>query len=42
MMFEKVPRGAGKFNSFTVNGKSYPHDQEFRAQTGHALPADVS
>jgi FtsP/CotA-like multicopper oxidase with cupredoxin domain len=29
MAFEKVPRGAGLFNSFTVNGKMYPHDQEF-------------
>ncbi|HEY1760341.1 MAG TPA: multicopper oxidase domain-containing protein [Bryobacteraceae bacterium] len=34
MLFEKVPRGAGKFNSFTVNGKSYPHDQEFVLKQG--------
>lgn len=34
MIFEKVPRGAGKFNSFTVNGKAYPHDQEFLLQKG--------
>jgi FtsP/CotA-like multicopper oxidase with cupredoxin domain len=34
MIFEKVPRGAGKFNSFTVNGKSYPHDQEFLLKQG--------
>jgi len=34
MVFEKVPRGAGKFNSFTVNGKSYPHDQEFLLKQG--------
>jgi FtsP/CotA-like multicopper oxidase with cupredoxin domain len=34
MVFEKVPRGAGKFNSFTVNGKSYPHDQEFVLKQG--------
>ncbi len=34
MLFEKVPRGAGKFNSFTVNGKSYPHDQEFLLKQG--------
>lgn len=34
MIFEKVPRGAGKFNSFTVNGKSYPHDQEFVLHEG--------
>jgi FtsP/CotA-like multicopper oxidase with cupredoxin domain len=34
MIFEKVPRGAGKFNSFTVNGKSYPHDQEFLLTKG--------
>ena len=29
MVFEKIPRGAGKFNTFTVNGKPYPHGQEF-------------
>jgi len=34
MVFEKVPRGAGKFNSFTVNGKAYPHDQEFLLRQG--------
>jgi FtsP/CotA-like multicopper oxidase with cupredoxin domain len=34
MIFEKVPRGAGKFNSFTVNGKSYPHDREFVLNKG--------
>jgi FtsP/CotA-like multicopper oxidase with cupredoxin domain len=34
MVFEKVLRGAGKFNSFTVNGKSYPHDQEFLLKQG--------
>jgi FtsP/CotA-like multicopper oxidase with cupredoxin domain len=34
MLFEKVPRGAGKFNSFTVNGKSYPHEQEFLLKQG--------
>jgi FtsP/CotA-like multicopper oxidase with cupredoxin domain len=34
MVFEKVPRGAGRFNSFTVNGKSYPHDQEFVLKQG--------
>jgi FtsP/CotA-like multicopper oxidase with cupredoxin domain len=34
MLFEKVPRGAGKFNSFTVNGKSYPHEQEFVLKQG--------
>ncbi|HLI83066.1 MAG TPA: multicopper oxidase domain-containing protein [Bryobacteraceae bacterium] len=34
MIFEKIPRGAGKFNSFTVNGKSYPHDQEFVLKKG--------
>jgi FtsP/CotA-like multicopper oxidase with cupredoxin domain len=33
MLFEKVPRGAGKFNSFTVNGKSYP-DREFVLKQG--------
>jgi FtsP/CotA-like multicopper oxidase with cupredoxin domain len=34
MVFEKIPRGAGKFNSFTVNGKSYPHEQEFMLKQG--------
>ncbi|HEX4276486.1 MAG TPA: multicopper oxidase domain-containing protein [Bryobacteraceae bacterium] len=34
MLFEKVPRGAGKFNSFTVNGKQYPHEQEFVLKQG--------
>src|SRR6185312_7113333 len=34
MVFEKIPRGAGKFNSFTVNGKPYPHDQEFMLTKG--------
>ena len=29
MVFEKVPRGMGQFNSFLVNGKSYPNDREF-------------
>jgi FtsP/CotA-like multicopper oxidase with cupredoxin domain len=24
MIFEKIPRGAGQFNQFTVNGKPYP------------------
>ena len=34
MAFVKVPRGAGKFNSFTVNGKPYPHDREFVLKQG--------
>jgi FtsP/CotA-like multicopper oxidase with cupredoxin domain len=34
MLFEKVPRGSGKFNSFTVNGKPYPHEQEFLIKQG--------
>jgi FtsP/CotA-like multicopper oxidase with cupredoxin domain len=34
MAFEKVPRGAGRFNSFTVNGKPYPHDREFVLRQG--------
>jgi FtsP/CotA-like multicopper oxidase with cupredoxin domain len=35
MLFEKVPRGAGgKYNSFTVNGKEYPHEQEFVLKQG--------
>jgi FtsP/CotA-like multicopper oxidase with cupredoxin domain len=34
MTFTKVPRGAGKLNSFQVNGTSYPHDQEFVLKQG--------
>jgi FtsP/CotA-like multicopper oxidase with cupredoxin domain len=34
MVFEKIPRGAGKFNSFTVNGKPYPHEREFVLKQG--------
>ena len=34
MVFEKVPRGMGRFNTFTVNGKVYPHDQEFVLKQG--------
>ncbi len=34
MLFEKIPRGAGKFNSFTVNSKEYPHEQEFLLKKG--------
>jgi FtsP/CotA-like multicopper oxidase with cupredoxin domain len=34
MIFEKIPRGAGKFNSWLINGKPYPHEQEFLLQQG--------
>jgi FtsP/CotA-like multicopper oxidase with cupredoxin domain len=34
MVFEKIPRGAGKFNTFTVNGKPYPHENEFVLREG--------
>ncbi len=34
MVFEKIPRGAGRFNSFTVNGKDYPHENEFVLKQG--------
>jgi FtsP/CotA-like multicopper oxidase with cupredoxin domain len=34
MRFEKVPRGREPFNSFLVNGKEYPHEQEFVLQQG--------
>ena len=29
MVFEKIPGGSGKFNLFLVNGKPYPHENEF-------------
>ena len=34
MIFEKIPRGAGKFNLFTVNGSPYPHENEFLLKQG--------
>jgi FtsP/CotA-like multicopper oxidase with cupredoxin domain len=34
MTFEKIPGGPGKFNTFTVNGKSYPHSNEFVLHEG--------
>jgi FtsP/CotA-like multicopper oxidase with cupredoxin domain len=34
MVFEKIPGGAGPFNLWTVNGKTYPHDREFVLQRG--------
>jgi len=34
MAFEKIPGGAGRFNLYTVNGKSYPHDNEFVLKQG--------
>jgi FtsP/CotA-like multicopper oxidase with cupredoxin domain len=29
MVFEKIPGGSGKFNTWLVNGKPYPHEKEF-------------
>ena len=34
MIFEKIPGGAGPFNLWTINGKTYPHDREFVLQRG--------
>jgi len=34
MIFEKIPRGFGKFNSWLINGKPYPHEGEFVLQQG--------
>jgi FtsP/CotA-like multicopper oxidase with cupredoxin domain len=34
MVFEKVPGGPGHFNSFLVNGTSYPHEREFVLHQG--------
>ena len=34
MLFEKVAGGAGPFNLWTINGKQYPHDNEFVLQQG--------
>ncbi len=29
MLFEKIPSGSGKFNTWLINGKPYPHENEF-------------
>ena len=34
MVFDKTPSGAGRFNLWTINGKSYPHENEFMLQKG--------
>jgi FtsP/CotA-like multicopper oxidase with cupredoxin domain len=34
LIFQKIPSGAGLFNSWTVNGKEYPHDREFVLKKG--------
>jgi FtsP/CotA-like multicopper oxidase with cupredoxin domain len=34
MVFDKVPSGAGRFNLWTINDKSYPHEKEFMLQKG--------
>jgi FtsP/CotA-like multicopper oxidase with cupredoxin domain len=34
LVFEKIPGGAGKFNLWLVNGKPYPHENEFVLQKG--------
>jgi FtsP/CotA-like multicopper oxidase with cupredoxin domain len=34
MVFEKIPGGSGKFNTWLVNGKPYPHEKEFILQQG--------
>src|ERR1700688_221710 len=34
MLIEKNPRAIGKFNQWVINGKEYPHEQEFVLQQG--------
>ena len=34
MVFEKIPGGSGKFNTWLVNGKPYPHERQFVLQQG--------
>ena len=34
MVIEKNPRAIGKFNQWVINGKEYPHEQEFVLQEG--------
>ena len=34
LVFEKIPGGSGKFNTWLVNGKPYPHEREFVLKEG--------
>ena len=34
MVFEKIPGGSGKFNTWLINGKPYPHENEFVLNKG--------
>jgi FtsP/CotA-like multicopper oxidase with cupredoxin domain len=34
MIFTKIPGGSGKFNTWLVNGKPYPHEKEFVLRQG--------
>ena len=34
MIFTKIPGGSGKFNTWLVNGKPYPHEREFVLNRG--------
>lgn len=34
ILVEKIPGGPGKFNQWTLNGKLYPHDNEFLLDRG--------
>lgn len=34
MIFEKIPGGSGKFNTWLINGKPYPHNREFLLEKG--------
>ena len=34
MIFEKIPSGSGRFNTWLVNGKPYPHEREFVLKQG--------
>jgi FtsP/CotA-like multicopper oxidase with cupredoxin domain len=33
-IFEKIPGGSGKFNTWLINGKPYPHEREFVLEKG--------
>jgi FtsP/CotA-like multicopper oxidase with cupredoxin domain len=34
MIFTKIPGGSGRFNTWLVNGKPYPHEREFVLERG--------
>ena len=42
MIFEKIPGGAGKFNTWLVNGKPYPHERSSSSSRARATASSCA